>query len=647
MQPAHGILRTSKHNCSKKHSKHGRAVSWGLLHVCFDDNKEALTTEIPQATSTETMEKAQKDIKDYFGEADISGLEQGRRRTTPVYADPLDDQTSDKSQQETVSFADSRRRRNASQSFSENSESSCIDQSPMQSPLDPPQTANFSSSRRRTPVVEFLEDFDNKTEQAYSMKLKTSEDFETAQDDSRRPTATTLTNTSNSSMANLGDSPTSFRPLTPLSPEDFICRRGHARHDTIQKNCTNRRERRLDRRNAVKKERMLRQKCLRVPKHSYKLKQEVVGKLLLKTAKDSTLLNVLKEFDHFEEKINKKMQEKITSLGVGALWLYPYSQDHLYDQVSRPATMSLAADTNRQISILSSQPKRPSEILVCMNRDSTPDKASTPGVVQIPGSPPPAKTSYSSGKRTGRRPILDKKMSAMFGESDTAAKPKRKCISFDQTLFEQAREKLTRRFEILRWKNLGANQEQAVVVFNECITLEISLSLPVDEHCYSDKWMVTSIDHRVFSQDGSMHSLMGACISYVRDNYPSADLSRFLGVLYVIHHDCISFYRECKAKFAQKVSSVTVSKKGRLKLKTYGGIRVVLDLFSHELSLDFKDAPSLPSIADRPNLLKRRNFNFKNYKRANSLFNRKLIDLVATQIAFAQDLYYTAEQLSI
>lgn len=242
MQPAHGILRTSKHNCSKKHSKHGRAVSWGLLHVCFDDNKEALTTEIPQATSTETMEKAQKDIKDYFGEADISGLEQGRRRTTPVYADPLEDQTSDKSQQETVSFADSRRRRNASQSFSENSESSCIDQSPMQSPLDPPQTANFSSSRRRTPVVEFLEDFDNKTEQAYSMKLKTSEDFETAQDDSRRPTATTLTNTSNSSMANLGDSPTSFRPLTPLSPEDFICRRGHAKHDTIQKNCTNRRE---------------------------------------------------------------------------------------------------------------------------------------------------------------------------------------------------------------------------------------------------------------------------------------------------------------------------------------------------------------------------------------------------------------------
>ena len=87
------------------------------------------------------------------------------------------------------------------------------------------------------------------------------------------------------------------------------------------------------------------------------------------------------------------------------------------------------------------------------------------------------------------------------------------------------------------------HEEEVVVVFNECVTLKIRLSLPRYGEGSFDQWSVTGIDYRIFAMDNNIHSILRASIDYVIKTYPSSDLVNFLGLLFIIHNDALEFYK--------------------------------------------------------------------------------------------------------
>lgn len=104
-------------------------------------------------------------------------------------------------------------------------------------------------------------------------------------------------------------------------------------------------------------------------------------------------------------------------------------------------------------------------------------------------------------------------------------------------------------------------------MFNECVTLDIKLSLVPKAGYPVEQWTISQIDYRILMLDNNFHALLGACIDFITAEYPTLDLVNFLGLLFIIHHDASEFYRERRDRFTQ---SIRIDHQDNIKIKNKG-----------------------------------------------------------------------------
>lgn len=237
---------------------------------------------------------------------------------------------------------------------------------------------------------------------------------------------------------------------------------------------------------------------------------------------------------------------------------------------------------------------------------------------------------------------LSKKRSAILSNyEETGPVPKRKCISFDDGHRSNSRVSLNQRFKILGWKSLTDHEEEVVVVFNECVTLKIRLSLPRYGEGSSDNWSVTGIDYRIFAMDNNIHSILRASIDYVIKTYPSCDLVNFLGLLFIIHNDALEFYKQCRNRFGL---AIKVDSCGWIKIKlNENGVEVQMNVFDDSIVIE--TSQSMPCKINVPVSragVKLLRSNSKEGTSISTPFNRALLDILTSTIRFAKNCFELA-----
>lgn len=355
-------------------------------------------------------------------------------------------------------------------------------------------------------------------------------------------------------------------------------------------------------------------------KHKYKLKLGKVGKLFVNNMKDPSLLRVLEEFDHFETWIDRIKRERLQSLGVSAVILL----------TRRDRTNSGSSSTDLHTAPISSVRNTKAHpihegLLARTVQQAKPMKQVHKPRTSLPLQP---KVSKLKKKKSDIVPFLD--------DLSVEPTPKRKCISYDDGLTAKARESLMQRFKILSWRIVSDHEEQVVVVFNECVTLKIKLSLPFHGQVGGlDQWTVTHIDYRIFAMDHNVHSVLRACIDYIIDTYPTCDLLNFLGLLFIIHHDASEFYKQCRERFG---STIKVDNTGLVKIRLVeNGSEVVLNIFTDELFIDnSKSIPRKLTAKPERNKNGRQSQYFRVCANANSFLCRGLGDILTATVRFVR-----------
>ncbi len=402
-------------------------------------------------------------------------------------------------------------------------------------------------------------------------------------------------------------------PFNIISSNDII-RKGGFSKEPLEKKRLNKLARISRRENIINK------KTLIIPKHKYKLKLGKVGKLFVNNMKDPSLLRVLEEFDHYENRIDKLKRERIQSLGVSAIILLPRRDGaNLGSVCSDPQTAPISTVRN------------PKPILIAEELlERTVQQAKPLKQVNKPRNSLPLQSKVAK--------LYKKKSDIVPSYEDISAgpPPKRKCISFDDGLTGKARESLMQRFKILSWRIVSDHEEQVVVVFNECVTLKIKLSLPIHGQVGGlDQWTVTHIDYRIFAMDHNVHSVLRACIDYIIDTYPTCDLLTFLGLLFVIHHDASEFYKQCRERFGPIIK---VDNTGLVRIRLIeNGSEVTINIFTDELNIDHSKSISrkLTFNTQRKTSSNQRKI-FRDYTQGHSLLCHGLNDILTATVRFVR-----------
>ena len=315
------------------------------------------------------------------------------------------------------------------------------------------------------------------------------------------------------------------------------------------------------------------------PGHKYRLKQGAPSKLFLKNSQDPGLLDVLDQFNHFERRHNSLKQARLQHLGVVVLWKLENLPRACAPEPASPRRPEQPGALRRQSTlaeaVASASPKfkRPRH-----------GPSSQPQLCDA--------ESASSSLRVQREPRLEKKRSEVLEQAGAGPKPRRKCISFHNGAGEAAKERLSRKFKILRWESVSECEEQVIVVFNECVTIDLQLL----KNERTERWAVGRTDSRIFSSDCNLHALLGACIDYVSEEYPGLDLLGFLAVLFVVHHDVSGFYKLCRARFPR----IRVDRQGLMRVSGETGVHLRVDLFTDRIDIRLHPPGRPEASADHP-----------------------------------------------
>jgi hypothetical protein len=306
------------------------------------------------------------------------------------------------------------------------------------------------------------------------------------------------------------------------------------------------------------------------PLHKYRLKQGTPTKLFLKNTQDPGLLDVLDQFDYFERKHNSQKEAKLQKLGIVKLWKLPTLPRQSSPESASPILVEKPRHLRKQTTL--------AEAVACASPKFR--RQRTASALQQPQSPNKSKSVF-------REPKLGKKRSEVLETAD--AKPRRKCISFHNGTGEQVKELLTKKFKILKWKTVSDCEEHVIVIFNECVTIDLQLL----KNELTDRWVIGKKDSRIFSSDCNLHALLGACIDYVSEVYPDIDLLGFLGILFIIHNDISGFYKQCRHRFHQ----IRVDRQGLMRLAGESSVELRVDLFTDDIRIHHT---RLDSCLDQP-----------------------------------------------
>ncbi len=307
------------------------------------------------------------------------------------------------------------------------------------------------------------------------------------------------------------------------------------------------------------------------PVHRYKLKQGAPSKLFLKNSRDPGLLDVLDQFDYFERRHNAKKELRLLHPRIDSLWKLAALSRLLPPEPAPPKPIDkprlLTKQSTLADAVASASPKFKRQ-----RTESTHEQPQTP-----------------SKSKTGMRELkLGKKRSEVLESAE--ARPRRKCISFHNGTDEQARELLTNKFKILEWIAVSDCEEHVIVVFNECVTIDLQLL----KNELTDCWAIGKKASRIFSSDSNLHALLGTCIDFVSEEYPGLDLLGFLGLLFIIHNDLAGFYKLCKQRF----HSIRVDRQGLMRVSGESGVELRLDLFTDAIRVQpLRPGPSLQQSA--------------------------------------------------
>lgn len=560
MLPLNGILRSTSTvgTTNRKSQKPRSRVSWGQLQVQTEEGE--VTTEAIPDLSTAEKDKIQKVAQQtYFGdEIDLTGLESSRRR-----------------------------RRGAAVGFEENTSGS---------------SSRHSSGDEESPA--------QSNQRVYKMSLSPS-------------------NTSKNSSVDV------WVFEAQESPHSMLVTEGVDTSDIITKKCYFRREaKRLAKKTTKQRKESLLLSSVdqHRRKHQYLLKYSRVGKLFVNNLNDPGVLKLLNEFNHLESEPNKNKLSIISELGVGLLFdnsgLAICSESHnditSSDKPVHSSKNAHHSESNSSKGVCKHQTKEGTD-LACKLADAQQRKEKnnlrygTMGSFVEPDSATmslasvgsPGGKSYSSelsafpisrfggaatenelmspttpGPRgNGKREslTLSKKYSIATPPEKSHSR-KRRCISFDVGTFNETRESVIKRFKILQWRAVCERTEEVVIVFNECVTLKLRISIrDRDWSAGREIWVVEQIEYRIFSGDNNLHSLMSAAIDYIQKSYDSLDLLNFLSLLFIIHHDLSRFYRQIRTRIDP---TVRIDKKGRAKLKINDELEMTINLFTNEISIE-------------------------------------------------------------
>lgn len=292
--------------------------------------------------------------------------------------------------------------------------------------------------------------------------------------------------------------------------------------------------------------------------HKYKLKLSQVGKEFLKKSNDTGLLKVYYQFLTFGENEKVQINLRAKELGIGILWL----QD---DCVS---------------SLASTIPVNESWVAIQEKNNTLADKieCASPYFKRFKSSSP-QKTSMNLHSSCSVRKVPRFEKNPSFILENDKRLPKRKSISLHGGLAEDTKQLILKKFKILKWEALNNDLESVIVVFNECVTID--LELMKDDRM--ERWLIQKIEHKIFSLDKNLLAILGACIDYVSLNYSNSDLLGFLSILFIVHHDVSELYKKCRRVFSQ----IRVDKKGEMRISGESGIEVKVDLLSNEVYIDF------------------------------------------------------------
>lgn len=557
MLPLNGILRPSTIGTPQQKSRkpQGR-VSWGQLQVQAEGGQ--VTTEaIPEVSSAEREKLHQVSQQTYFGdEIDLTGLESSRRR-----------------------------RRIASIGFEENTSGS---------------SSRQSSGDEESPA--------HGNQKVYKMSLS--------------PSTTSKKSPVNVWVFEVLDDPHQMLVAEGVDTSDII----------LKKRGFHRGTKRLAQKTIKSKSDsfFLSSVNLHRKKHQYLLKYARVGKLFVNNLGDPGVLKLLNEFNHLESEANRSKLAKLSELGIGILFdnsgLASSSEKQpditSSDKPASPCKNPFSSG-DPQSRRLQKQTTFESSDLACKLADAQlrkektkkpfgagsfiePDSATmslasigSPGgksfTSEMSGFPisrfggattenelmsptTPARASMTKGPLT-----LNKKYSIATPPEKSQSR-KRRCISFDVGGLNETRESVIKRFKILQWRAVCERTEEVVIVFNECVTLKLRISIrDRDWTAGREVWVVEQIEYRIFSGDNNLHSLMSAAIDYIQKSYESLDLLNFLSLLFIIHHDLSRFYRQIRTRIDP---AVRIDKKGRAKLKINEISDMTINLFTNEILIE-------------------------------------------------------------
>lgn len=341
-----------------------------------------------------------------------------------------------------------------------------------------------------------------------------------------------------------------------------------------------RRERRL-----TKKAKKLQNPLFTPGQSQYILKQGSFGKLFLKDNLDPVLLHIFDEFKYFEPRLELAKTLQRNRLRQKYLWGELLENGKL--PLERLIGFSTVENKLKNFDSIFTEKQDPASATTDSGKKTTPDSSifsrtlnsSTQYTVTSS-----TKSKYISNEseelvNAKVRRSLCKKRSGIFESS--IERPKRKCISFHIEVDSKASEKelLLKCFKILRWRKMPDGTEDLVVIFNECVTLNIRLATDKDH-----RWNIQKIDYKIFSADNNFHSLLSSCIDYVTFNYSQIDLFTFLGLLYVIQNDVFAFYKKCKVRFERIKSDRLLA--GVLRIQAGFHKDILVNVFTNEIKVE-------------------------------------------------------------
>lgn len=558
MLPLTGILRPSTVGTPQQKSRKPQSrVSWGQLQVQAEGG-EVTTEAIPEVSSAERDKLHQVAQQTYFGdEIDLTGLESSRRR-----------------------------RRVTSIGFEE--------------------TTSGSSSRQSSGDEESPAHGNQKV---YKMSLS--------------PSSTSKKSSVDVWVFDLLENPHPMLVAEGVDTSDIILKKRGFQRGT----------KRLTQKTIKAKSDSFLLSSVNVhrKKHQYLLKYSRVGKLFVNNLGDPGVLKLLNEFNHLESEANRSKLVKLSDLGVGLLFDnsgLASSTEKQPDITSsdKPYSPSKHAHPSDMIQSKSlyKQPTFESSDLACKLADAQLRKEKTrkpfgagsfvepdSATMSLASIGSPGGKSFTSemssfpisrfgggatenelmspttpGPRasTTKGPLTLNKKYSIATPPEKSHSRKRRCISFDVGGLHEARESVIKRFKILQWRAVCERTEEVVIVFNECVTLKLRISIrDRDWTAGREVWVVEQIEYRIFSGDNNLHSLMSAAIDYIQKSYESLDLLNFLSLLFIIHHDLSRFYRQIRTRID---SAVRIDKKGRAKLKLNEVLDMTINLFTNEIAIE-------------------------------------------------------------